>query len=80
MIYFAFPMHDAGYMMQDRILCKELVGAGPCACPDIIGQPQGVAPTILWLSSCASWSSLRVLRGSKLRISDLPSCIMDPAS
>ena len=22
-----------------------LVGAGPCACPDTIGQPQGVAPT-----------------------------------
>ncbi len=43
--------------------CKEPVGAGPCACPAIIGQRQGVAPTILCLSSCSSCFSLRALRG-----------------
>lgn len=43
---------------------KILVGAGPCACPNISGQPQGVAPMMyrLWLR--APPVLLRVLRGS----------------
>lgn len=60
MVWNGIPQHYCGFCVHENIVMPnhfhgiiEIVGAGPCACPDNIngqklknGQPQGVAPTL----------------------------------